>query len=59
MSKIEADVIFLTDTWMQFDNGDVTATVNRRRNRKKSTGGGVGFMVKSSLIVRHVTVKHF
>ena len=65
----EADVIFLTETWMQFDNDDVTATVkthgykllhNRRRNREKSTtGGGVGFMVKSSLIVRHVTAKHF
>ena len=68
VKNYEADVIFLTETWMQLDNDDVTATVkthgykllhNRRHNREKSTRGGVEFMLKSLLIVRHVTAKHF
>ena len=64
----DADVIFLSETWMQSNNDDITAMMkpygykldhNRRRNRDKLVGGGVGVMVKISLFSTHLTSKPF
>ena len=55
---VDASIAFLTETWMEADKNDVTAVIksygykllhNRRLNREKETGGGVGVMVKSTM----------
>ena len=55
----KASVVFLTETWMESDKNDITAVIrsygytlrhNRRRGREKETGGGVGVLVKSSMV---------
>ena len=47
----DADVIFITETWMPDDTNDITATIksygyqllhNRRKDREKTLGGGGG-----------------
>lgn len=64
----DADVVFLSETWMQSNNDDITAMIkpygykllhNRRRNRDKAKGGGVGVMLKVSLSSKHLTSKPF
>ena len=63
-----ADVVFLSETWMRSNNDDITAMVkpygyrplhNRRKNRDKTIGGGVGVMIKDSLNCKHLTRKPF
>ena len=63
-----ADVVFLTETWMESDKNDITAKIKdhgykllhtRRKNREKETGGGVGIMVRSTLTEKQISCKHF
>lgn len=58
LSDRESDVVFLMETWLSSDRNHVTATVkehgykllhNRRKNRQKETGGGVGILIKGSI----------
>ena len=65
---INASIAFLTETWMEAEKNDVTAIMksygykflhNPRRNRMKETGGGVGVMVKSTMIYKHLKCKFF
>ena len=64
----DADVVFLSETWMEADNNDITALIkdsgykllhNRRKDRDKEVGGGVGVMVKSSTICKQQNCKSF
>ena len=68
VSDHEADIVFLSETWMESDKNDITAAVkssgytlihNRRREREKEVGGGVGIMVRSTMIHKHVNGKSF
>ena len=65
---VDASIAFLTETWMEADTNDITAVIksygykllhNRRRNREKETGGGVGVMVKSTMTYKHLKCKFF
>ena len=65
---LDASVVFLSETWMEADKNDITAMVrsygytllhNRRKNREKEIGGGVGVMVKSTMIHKHMKCKFF
>ena len=53
---------------MEADNNDITAMVkkngykfihNRRRDRDKDRGGGVGVMMKSGIVHKHLPCKSF
>ena len=55
----DASIVFVSETWMESDKNDITAMIksygytlihNRRKGRMKETGGGVGVMVKSTMI---------
>ena len=61
-----ASVVFLSETWMEADKNDITAIVksygytllhDRRWNREKQIGGGVGVMVKTSMMHKHLKGK--
>ena len=63
-----ADLLFLSDTWMQTDKDDITAMLqtygykllhNRRRNRDKVLGGGIGVILKLSLVSKQISCKPF
>ena len=63
-----ADVVFLSETWMEADKNDITALIkergykllhDRRTNREKEGGGGVGIMVKSCMVHKHLSCKPF
>ena len=54
ISDYNADIVFLSETWMETEKNDVTAMIkesgfkmlhNRRLNREKLTGGGVGILL--------------
>ena len=54
----DADVIFITETWMPDETNDITATIkshaykllhNRGKDREKTLGGGVGTMLKDTI----------
>ena len=64
----DADIVFLTETWLTSDKNDTTAMVNtygyklihtRRQGREKEVGGGVGILLKSSLTGKMITLKPF
>ena len=64
----DADIVFLSETWMEADTNDITAAMkasgytlihNRRRDRDKEKGGGVGIMVKSTVSHKHTNGKAF
>ena len=68
VSDVDASIAFLTETWMEADKSDVTAVIksygykllhNRRRDREKETGGGVGVLVKSTMTYKHLKCKFF
>ena len=68
VSDIDASIAFLTETWMEADKNDVTAVIksygykllhDRRRDREKETGGGVGVLVKSTMTYKHLKCKFF
>ena len=61
-------IIFITETWLKSDTSDITALVktygyvllhNRRKNREKDIGGGVGIMLKSNYLYKHLKFKSF
>ena len=61
----DADVVFLSETWMKSNNGDITAMIkpygykllhNRRRNRDIIIGVGIGVMLNVSLLLVLVLV---
>ena len=63
-----SDVVFLTETWLQDDENAITAEIktygyrllhDRRKDREKARGGGVGILVRSTLIAKQLSVKHF
>ena len=63
-----SDFVFLTETWLSSDKNALTAEIetygykllhDRRKDRKKEIGGGVGILVKSSIIAKQLPVKHF
>ena len=63
-----ADALFLSETWLKSKNNNVTANFheygyklyhNIRRNRAKESGGGVGILVKETIEVKPVKVKHY
>ena len=64
----DADVVFLTETWMEADKNDITSMVkdrgykmhhDRRKDREKEIGGGVGILVKMTMVSKHITSKAF
>lgn len=64
----DANVVFLSETWMEADKNDITALFksygftllhNRRKGREKEIGGGVGVVVKSTMIHKHLKCKSF
>ena len=61
-------IIFLTETWLKSEKSDITALIktygyillhNRRKNRTKEIGGGVGIMLKSNYLYKHLKFKQF
>ena len=61
-------IVFLTETWLKSDVSDVTALVktygyklvhDRRKNRDKETGGGVGIMLKLGMKHKHVPIRTY
>ena len=59
---------FLTETWLKSEVSDVTALVktygyrllhNRRKNREKQTGGGVGVLLKTGMKYKHMSRKSY
>ena len=61
-------IVFISETWLKSDTSDVTALLktygyklihNRRKNRDKETGGGVGVLLKSSMKHKHMNFKSF
>ena len=64
----DADIVFLTETWLTSDCNHVTAMVktygyellhSRRKNRQKETGGGVGVLVKQTIKRKQLKTKMF
>ena len=64
----DASIAFISETWMEADKNDITAIIksygytlihNRRKGREKIMGGGVGIMIKSSIIHKHLKSKMF
>ena len=64
----DADVVFLSETWMEAEKTDVTAMFktrgykmlhNRRTGRQKEVGGGVGVVVRSSLHSKKLSCKPY
>ena len=62
------NIVFLNETWLKSEASDITALVktygyqlvhNRRKNREKETGGGVGVMLKVGTKHKHIPVKTY
>lgn len=62
------DIVFLNETWLLTDTSDVTALIktygyklihNKRKNRAKETGGGVGILLKLGAKYKHVPIKTY
>ena len=63
-----SDIVFLAETWLQTDKNLITAEIktygyallhNRRKDRQKDRGGGVGILVKSNVSTKQLKVKAF
>ncbi len=64
----DPSIVFISETWLQSDANNVTSLVkdygykllhNRRRNRQKNLGGGVGVLLKQSLDYKHMKYKQY
>ena len=64
----DPNIVFVTETWLKSDVSDITALVktrgyklvhDRRRNRDKETGGGVGIMLKLGTKHKHVPMRKY
>ena len=63
-----SDIVFLTETWLQTDKNPITAEIktygyallhDRRKDRQKDRGGGVGILVKSNVSTKQLKVKAY
>ena len=68
LSDHNADIAFITETWLKSDKNSVTAEIknhgyklkhNIRKDPDKDRGGGVGILVKSTLSPTQISSKHF
>ena len=59
---------YLTETWLTSDNNHVTALVtsygytllnNRRKDRPKETGGGVGLLIESNVVKKQLSSRMY
>ena len=64
----DPDVVFLSETWLTSEENHVTALVktygykllhNRRKNRQKETGSGVGILIRTSMVYKHMKTKTY
>ena len=64
----ESDIVFLTETWLQSDTNSITAEIktygykllhDRRKDRAKERGGGVGIMIKTGLAAKQQPARHY
>ena len=63
----DADVIFITETWMPDDTNDITATIksygyklqHHRRKDGEKTLGGVGIMLKDTIECKQTSSKQY
>ena len=62
------DVIFLTETWLTSEKNNITAEVKEygyvlrhkiRKNREKDRGGGVGTLLKSTIVSKQLVSKDY
>ena len=67
-SDSKAEVAWLSETWLKTRKNDVTAAAKDfgfilkhtiRKNRAKTTGGGVGLLIKNTLETKQVKMKQF
>ena len=63
-----SDIVFLTETWLQTDENAITAEIktygyellhDRRKDRVKELGGGVGVLIKNNMSAKQRKVKHY
>ena len=69
VSDRDSDIVFLKQKHgCNLDNNAATAEIktygyellhNRRKDREKVRGGGVGVLVKNSLLAKQLPVKHY
>ena len=68
LSDYEADIVFVSETWMEADSNDITAAIkasgytlihDRRRDREKELGGDVGVIIRSTMTYNISTANHF
>ena len=61
-------IAFLTETWLQSDKNTITAEIktygysllhNRRKDRQKDRGGGVGVLIKDNVSAKQLKVKMY
>ncbi len=64
----DPSIVFVSETWLKSDNSHVTALVktygyllihNRRKGRDKELGGGVGILLKDTIVYKHVNYKTY
>ena len=65
---LDADIAFLTETWLESEKNYITAEAksygykllhDRRKDRDKEKGGGVGILVKTTITAKQTPVKHY
>ena len=65
---LDADIVFLTETWLEEEKNSITAEAktygyrllhDRRKDRDKEKGGGVGILVKAKITAKQAPVKHY
>ena len=64
----DPSIVFLSETWLKSNKNDVTALVktygyillhNRRKDREKELGGGVGILLKFGISYKQLTYKQY
>ena len=65
---LDADIVFLTETWLDSEKNYITAEAksygykllhDRRKDRDKEKGGGVGILIRATLTPKQSSVKHY
>ena len=61
-------IVFLSETWLKSNKNEVTALVktygykllhNRCKDREKELGGGVGILLKLTMLHMHINYKQY
>jgi hypothetical protein len=61
-------IVFISETWLMSDSNDITALLksygyklvhDKRKNRAKETGGGVGILLKLGMKHKHIHIKPY